>query len=359
MTTIRLSVCVVTLLLASLAQFHVQAQTQQENQQENQQYKKTPWGDPHIEGLWDYRTLTPLQRPDEFGDKATLSPAEAAAFKQKLTQARLVDGRGSEDAAADLEGSYNDFWFDWGTQVDVRTSLLIDPPNGKLPPLTAAARAQLKENNTNRKPPVRDMFSYAAGVHVYRPLGPEWLGLSERCLVGFNAGPPLNPSAYNNNLRIVQTPDYVLLVTEMIHNARVVPLNRTHAQIEQWSGVAQGRWEGVTLVVETRNFSGKVPTYQLPATLADAAESGAVGKASDMHLVERFTRQADGIRYEYTLTDLQTFTAPFTVALNLKPASGKMFEYACHEGNYAMGGVLRGARLADKEEAQLHAAGTE
>ena len=320
---------------------------------------KTAWGDPKIDGLWDFRTLTPLERPDEFGDKAVLTKEEATEFRRKLEQGLVGDGRGSDNAAVDLEGSYNDFWFDWGDNIERRTSLVIDPSNGKLPPLTADAKARLTENNTNRSPPVRDSFSYSAGVHVYRPLGPEWLGLSERCLVGFNAGPPLVPSAYNNNLRIVQTPDYVLLVTEMIHNARVVPLHRTHAQIEQWSGAAQGRWEGATLVVETRNFSGKVPTYQLPATLADAAESGAVGTASDMHLVERFTRQADGIRYEYTLTDLQTFTAPFTVALNLKPASGKMFEYACHEGNYAIGGVLRGARLADKEEAQLHAAGTE
>ncbi len=334
MTTCRTSLCVLALFSVSC---FVQA-------------KQTPWGDPHIEGLWDYRTLTPLERPDEFADKATLTPAEAAAFKHKITQGLKGDGRGSDDAAVDLEGSYNDFWFDYGDNLDVRTSLVVDPPNGKLPPLTQSARAALRENNTNRKPPVRDMFSYAAGVHVYRPLGPEWLGLSERCLVGFNAGPPLNPSAYNNNLRIVQTPDHVLLVTEMIHNARVVPLKSDLADVEQWSGVPRGRWEGSTLVVETRNFSHKVPSYQLPATLATAAESGAVGAASNMHLVERFTRDGDGLRYEYTLTDLDTFTAPFTVLLNLKPATGKMFEYACHEGNYAMGGVLRGARLADVEE---------
>ncbi len=314
---------------------------------------KTAWGDPIIDGLWDYRTLTPLERPAEFGDKAVLTPAEATAFREKIAAGLKGDGRGSDDTAVDLEGSYNDFWFDYGSNIDVRTSLIVDPPNGRLPPLTEHARAQLKINNTQRKPPVRDMFSYAAGVHVYRPLGPEWLGLSERCLVGFNAGPPLNPSAYNNNLRIVQTREHVLLVTEMIHNARVVPLVETDAVPEdwsQWSGVPRGRWDGDTLVVETSNFSDKVPSFMLPATLANAAEGGAVGTGSNLHLVERFTRDGDNLEYEYTLTDLETFTAPFTVAMTLKPADGKMFEYACHEGNYAMGGVLRGARLQEAEE---------
>ena len=315
--------------------------------------KKTSWGAPYIEGLWDYRTLTPLERPAQFADKAVLTPEEAAALREQLTQGLENDGRASEDAAVDLEGSYNDFWFDWGNQVDLRTSLIVDPSDGKLPPLTEAAKAKLKENNLNRKPPVRDMFSYAAGVHVYKPLGPEWLGLSERCLVGFNAGPPLNPSAYNNNLRIIQTPDHVLLVTEMIHNARVIPLGEKDAQakrLEQWSGLAQGRWEGDTLVVETTNFSHKTPSFQLPATLANASEGGAAGKGSDMHLLERFTPEGDKLHYEYTLTDLETFTAPFTVRITMQPSAEKMFEYACHEGNYAMGGVLRGARVQEADE---------
>ena len=315
---------------------------------------RTAWGDPHIEGLWDFRTLTPLERPPELGDKAVLTPEEAAAFVTQVTEGLKGDGRGSDDAAIDLEGSYNDFWFDWGTTMnaDRRTSLIVDPPNGRLPPLTEKAKARLKDDNLNRKPPVRDMFSYSAGVHVYRPEGPEWLGLSERCLVGFNAGPPLNPSAYNNNLRIVQTADYVLLVTEMIHNARVVPLDR-RPHLEQtitlWSGDARGWWEGDTLVVETTNFSPKVPAFQLPANLETAADAGAVGAGGDVHLIERFTRDGDTLRYGYTLTDLETFTAPFTVDIPMRPADGRMFEYACHEGNYAMGGVLRGARLLESE----------
>ncbi len=317
---------------------------------------RTAWGDPDIEGLWDFRTLTPLQRPAELGEKAVLTAAEAEAFRQQAIAARNNDQRSDENAAVDLEGSYNDFWFDWGSNVsgNLRTSLIVDPADGRLPPLTPEARAYLKAQNTaDRQPPVRDMFSYAAGVHEYRPSGPEALGLSERCLVGFNAGPPLTPSAYNNNLRIVQTPDHVLLVTEMIHNARVVPLDarpRMPQDITQWSGDARGRWEGATLVVETTNFTDKTPTFQLPATLADVAESGAVGSGAQTHLVERFTRTDEGLLYSYTLTDPQTFAAPFTVEIPMTATAGPMFEYACHEGNYAIGGVLRGARLLEAEE---------
>ncbi len=323
---------------------------------------RTAWGDPKIEGLWDFRTLTPLERPNEFGDKAVLTKEEAQEFRRKLEQRRLGDGRESDNAAVDLEGSYNDFWFDWGENIERRTSLVVEPSNGKLPPLTAQAKARLTENNTNRRPPVRDSFSYSAGVHVYRPLGPEWLGLSERCLVGFNAGPPLVPSAYNNNLRIVQTPNHVLLVTEMIHTARVVALQgrgQTPLEIDQWAGVAHGHWEGDTLVVTTARFDPKTSTFQLPATLATAAEAGAVGEGTTKHLVERFRMEGENLNYEYTLTDPDTFTAPFTVAFPMSRATGKMFEYACHEGNYAMGGVLRGARLLEAEEAEASSVGTQ
>ena len=314
---------------------------------------RTTWGDPNIEGLWDFRTLTPLERPAEFADKAELTRAEAEALRASQEANFSVDGRDPGDAAEDLEGSYNDFWYDWGNRIDRRTSLIVDPPNGRLPALTEIEIERIRADMADRKPPVRDKFSFAAGVHVFKPLGPEWLGLSERCLVGFNAGPPLIPSAYNNNLRIVQTPDHVLLVTEMIHTARVVPLGKTESppeEFEQWAGVARGRWEKETLVVETTNFSSKGPSFQPAAAQDQATVFGAVGVGSNMHLIERFTRTENGLEYRYTLTDLESFAAPFTVVLNLVPATGKMFEYACHEGNYAMGGVLRGARLLESEE---------
>ena len=319
---------------------------------------KTSWGDPDIGGTWDFRTLTPLERPAALQDKAVLTPSEARAFRAQAEALLRGDGRGARDnAAVDLEGSYNDFWFDWGEDLneDLRTSLIIDPPNGRLPPLTEAAKARLREQNEMRTPPVRDMFSYSADVSRFRPPGPESLGLSERCLMGFNAGPPLVPGAYNNNLRIVQTPDHVLLVTEMIHNARVVPLNgRPHlpATMTQWYGDSSGWWEGDTLVVQTRNFSAKAPVFQMPADLTNAQAAGAVGNKNDLVLIEKFTPTAAGsLTYEYTIDDPATFTRPFTVSIPMKSTDAHMFEYACHEGNYAIGGMLRGARLLEHEDA--------
>jgi|TARA_Y100000310_G_scaffold238800_1_gene242321 hypothetical protein len=313
------------------------------------------WGHPDIEGLWDFRNLTPLERPAAFADKATLTPEEAEAFRKLVLQAVDVDNRTGE-ATVDVEGAYNSFWWDWGTELreDLRTSLIIDPPNGRLPDITLQALARLEVQNRLRTPPVRDFFSYSANVSVFRPEGPESLGLSERCLVGFNAGPPLNPSAYNNNLRIVQTPKHIVLVTEMIHDARIVPMDeRPHlaAEIRRWSGDSRGRWEGNTLVVETTNFTDKTPTYQLPVDLAALDEGGAVGSGMNMHLVERFTRvSASRLDYEYTITDPTTFVTPFTVNIPMRASDGRMFEYACHEGNYALTGMLKGARLLEAEE---------
>ncbi len=319
---------------------------------------KTSWGHPDINGMWDFRTLTPLERPAALQDKAVLTPAEARAFREQADALLRGDERAQrDDAAVDLEGSYNDFWFDWGKDLneDLRTSLIIDPPNGRLPPLTETAKTRLREQNEFRTPPVRDMFSYSADVSRFRPAGPESLGLSERCLMGFNAGPPLMPSAYNNNLRIVQTPEHVLLVTEMIHNARVVPLNgRPHlpSTMTQWYGDSSGWWEGDTLVVQTRNFSPQAAVFQMPADLTNAQASGAVGNKNELVLMERFTPTAPGkMTYEYTIDDPATFTRPFTVSIPMKSTDAPMFEYACHEGNYAIGGMLRGARLLEQDEA--------
>ena len=319
--------------------------------------ERTAWGTPDISGVWDFRTLTPLERPPEFGDKAVLTADEARAFQAAAVQAADVDSWQEDQAAVDVEGAYNTFWFDWGEEVneDLRTSLIVDPPDGRLPAITPEAMARMEEQNRHRSPPVRDLFSYSADVTTFLPPGPESLGLSERCLVGLNAGPPMQPSAYNNNLRIVQTPDYVVLVTEMIHDARIVPMDgrpRLPDEIQRWSGDARGRWEGNTLVVETTNFTDKTPTFQLPATLLTAPELGSVGSAADMTLTERFTPTADGrLLYEYTVDDPKTFVRPFTVALPMRASDQLMYEYACHEGNYAMPGMLKGARLLEAEQA--------
>ncbi len=318
--------------------------------------QRTSWGTPDIQGVWDFRTLTPFERPPEFADKAVLTAEEAEAFRHNTLQVLDVDNRISE-ARIDVEAAYNTFWWDWGTELneDRRTSLIIDPPNGRLPEIKPAAMARMKEQNLLRTPPVRDLFSLSAIPSPYLPTGPESLGLSERCLVGFNAGPPLTPSAYNNNLRIVQTPDHVVLVTEMIHDARIVPMNgRPHlpSEIRRWSGDSRGRWEGNTLVIETTNFTDKTPTMQLPVTLANIKESGGVGSGKNMHLIERFTPVEEGrLLYEYTLNDPSTFASPFTVAIPMRATTDLMYEYACHEANYAMPGILKGARLLEAEAA--------
>ncbi len=312
-------------------------------------------GQPDLQGLWDFRNLTPLERPKAMGDKATFTPEELASFKQKAIAANDTDAITDLPAEADVEVPYNSFWLDYGTETgDLRTSLIVDPPNGRLPALTEGALAALKKG-TKSEYPVRDVVSIGLSAVGWRPPGPESLGLSERCLVGFNAGPPLVPSAYNNNLRIVQTPDHIALVTEMVHTARIIPLDGSAylpESMTEWSGDGRGHWDGDTLVVKTKNFTDKTPTFQLPLTLDNPSVAGAVGTASNMELEERFTRTGkSSLLYEYTLTDLSTFTQPFTVAIPLSIADGQMFEYACHEGNYAMSGILKGARQVEKDEA--------
>ena len=316
---------------------------------------RTSFGQPDFQGIWDFRTLTPLERPRDLGDKATFTKEEQEAFREKAIQTVDVDAlREEAEAAQDVEGAYNAFWMDYGTEMneDRRTSLIVDPPNGRLPELTQEAIDGMK-NATIRNHPVRELFSI--GLVDFRPVGPEVLGLSERCLQGFNAGPPLTPSAYNNNLRIVQTPDHVVLVTEMIHTARVIPLDGSDhlpEEIQRWSGDSRGRWEDNTLVVETKNFTGKTPTFQLPIDLQNQDRNGSVGSAANMHLVEKFTRVSeDTLLYEYTLNDPKTFADPFTVAIPLKATDAQIYEYACHEGNYGMRNMLTGARQAEKEEA--------
>lgn len=312
-------------------------------------------GQPDFQGVWDFRNLTPLERPRELGNKATFTPEEQKAFKEKALAAVDVDQlRENADASTDVEGAYNAFWMDYGSHMneDLRTSLIIDPPNGRLPDLTEQGKASLKVNAERGHYPVRDLFSI--GLKDFNPEGPEMLGLSERCLQGFNAGPPLTPSAYNNNLRIIQTPDHVVLLTEMVHDARVIPLAKDAkplpGSLRRWQGDSVGRWEGDTLVIETSNFTDKTSSYQLPIDLQDPTRNGAVGTGANVHLIERLTRVSDSrLDYEYTLTDLKTFSGPFTVSIPLKATSEQMFEYACHEGNFGARNMLTGARQAEKE----------
>jgi hypothetical protein len=281
---------------------------------------RRPDGRPDLSGVWSFATVTPLERPAELGDKAFLTDAEAVEFEKWIIAREDKDNRDG-GAEADVARAYNDFWWDRGTKVigTRRTSLVIDPPDGKIPPLTDEARAR---------------HAAAAKRLAADPSGPEDRNLSERCLLGFNSGPPMLPSAYNNNVQIAQTNDTVLLLNEMIHNARIVPLDgRPHGRLLQWVGDSRGRWQGDTLVVDTINFS--VANFR--------------GASPQMHLVERFTRRdADTLIYEFTVEDPSTWTRPWTVQLPMSKSDEPMFEYACHEGNYAMEGMLSGARAKEK-----------
>ena len=302
--------------------------------QPNEWTVRTPDGQPDLQGVWDFRTITPLERPDELAGKEFLTEEEAAVFERETLSSRNADRRDRDESregfvngapvTADLARAYNQFWFDRGTSVvgDRRTSLIVDPPDGRIPPLTQAAEERADARREAR----------ARAAH-----GPEDRGVSERCIMGFNSGPPMNPVGYNQNVHLFQTPDYVVLLNEMVHNVRFIPLDgRPHLpqDLRQWVGDSRGHWEGETLVVDTTNFTDKTNFR---------------GSGQDMHLVERFTRaDADTLLYEYTISDPDSFERPWSVAVPMKTSELPIFEYACHEGNYGMPSSLSGARAVEK-----------
>ena len=284
---------------------------------------RTAWGAPDLQGVWDFRTITPLQRPEDLGDKEFLTEEEASAREQAVIDRNIelweADARRTE--AGGSVGGYNNFWMDRGTRVigTRRTSLIIDPPNGRLPEMTEEGRARQAAGRGSFSDQIQSSYTDFSNA--------------DRCLMGFNAGPPITPGGYNQNVQIFQTPDEVVLLTEMVHTVRVVPLDGRPTlddSLAQWSGDSRGRWEGDTLVVETANFD------------VDRKWRGA---SSGMRLVERFTRvDADTLEYEYTVTDPETWAAPWTVNLPMVRSDLPLFEYACHEGNYSMETMLTGAR---------------
>ncbi len=274
-------------------------------------------GRPDMQGTWDFRTITPFQRPEALGDKEYLSAEEFAAFEEAERERRDRDNFTDTTTT----GDYNQFWYDRGEELleDRRTSLVTVPINGRIPPLTEAAQ----QRNTER----RELARLAEGVEV-RPL-------AERCIMGFNSGPPMIPSAYNNNVQIVQTGDYFLMHNEMIHNIRPVRLtDNQHRDVpRKWEGDSIGYWEGDTMIVETINF----------------ARDTAFGNSSrDMRLTEKFTMlDEDTLTYEFTIEDPSTWTAPWTVMFPMTRANLPIYEYACHEGNYSMAGILGGWRMLE------------
>jgi hypothetical protein len=294
---------------------------------------RTSWGAPDLQGVWDFRTITPLERPDNLAGKAVLTEKEAAALESQAAAQRVDRSPTQGDP-----GTYNQFWFDYGNNVAAtrQTSLIVDPPDGKLPALTQAAQQAGAAGRGRR--PVRYRVG---GIGTD---GPEDRGLAERCMIGFNTGPPMLPSGYNNNMQIFQTGDHVVILNEMVHDARIVPLDgRSHLGpgIRQWMGDARGRWEGDTLVVETRNFTAKTGSFN-PSVV------GAVGTGETLRLVERFRRQdAETLIYEFTVHDPETFTQPFTASVPMRRSDELLYEYACHEGNYGLHNILSGARMEE------------
>ncbi len=290
---------------------------------------RTPWGDPDLMGVWDFRSLTPLQRPSALADKAVLTVEEAATYERERVAALNKDRRTGDglSTAGDVANAYNEFWWDYGKELtdDRRTSLVVDPTNGRIPDLTAAA--------ADRRSDVRDARRRDAWSPVDR-------GVAERCLLGFNAGPPMNPSAYNNNVQIFQSPGYVVLFNEMVHDSRVVPIDggpHLPTYVRQWRGDSRGHWDGETLVVESTNFTDKTSFS---------------GSGPGLRLVERFTRiEHDTVLYEYTVDDPDSFELPWTVAIQMNASAQPLFEYACHEGNYGMANLMESARAVDKQKA--------
>ena len=295
---------------------------------------RTAWGAPDLQGVYDFGTATPLQRPAELAGRAEFTPEEAAVQEQ-INASQFAEGVNTDNLTPP---NYNNFWFDNGSGVlpTRQSSLIVDPPDGRLPAFTPQEERKAAAERAAGGRPARMHFG---GVSVD---GPEDRGLGERCLLGFNSGPPVMPSAYNNYLQVFQTPDHVVIFTEMVHEARVVPLDGRAPlprRIPQWLGDGRGRWEGDTLVIETANFRPDRGFSIGPRP---------VGPSERLRLTERLTRvDAGTLLYEYTYDDAEVFTRTFSVSIPLRRTDSAVFEYACHEGNYGLMNILEGARAEE------------
>ena len=290
---------------------------------------RTKDGRPDLQGIWNNATVTPLERPRELAGKEFFTEKEAAEYeKQALTDVNADRRDGAADT--DVGRAYNEFWRSRGKVVSTRrTSLIVDPPDGKVPPLTPAAQ----KRNADRTEAARKLGG---------PFdGPENRSLAERCISMPQAGPPMVPANYNSNYQIVQTPGYVVILVEMIHDARVIPLDgRPHLpqNVRQWMGDSIGHWEGDTLVVDTTNFTDRTNFR---------------GSSENLHVVERFTRvDQNTLLYQFKVEDPTTWATSWSGEIPMLKAPGPVFEYACHEGNYGLANGLAGARALEKAEAE-------
>ena len=291
---------------------------------------RTPWGDPDLQGMWTNATATPFERPKELEGTQLLTESELAVRDRQVAQENSTDNA----PPAGNPGSHNEFWRERG-KLGKRTSLVVDPPDGKLPPLTPegqAAQARL-----------------AAAAKASPADGPESRNLFERCITRGLPGAMMG-DFYNHNYHILQTPGYVVISVEMIHDVRIIPLDgRPHVgpQIQQWLGDSRGRWDGGTLVVETTNL----------ANVNDRAVNRMLGiiifgTSPKARVIERFTRlDAETIDYQVTVDDPATYTRSWTAAVPMTRLQGTLFEFACHEGNYGMEGILVGHRAEEKAAA--------
>ena len=287
---------------------------------------RTADGRPDLSGVWNFSTATPMQRPEELAGQARLTAEEAAEYEALLAERRRAGDSTSPTASLEARVSYEQaIWFERGAELaEYRTSLIVDPPNGRIPAMRPEAEARGLATRVMRGRPAE---------------GPEDRGLSERCLMGFNAGPPMTPSVYNNNVQLFLTPDHFGILNEMVHNARLVPLDgRPHvpASLRQWAGDSRASWDGDTLVVETTNF---------------LRETSFGGSSTNLHLVERFTRTGpDTLTYSFTATDPTTWAGPWTAEVRMTLSPEPLYEYACHEGNYSMASSLTGAEAVRQAE---------
>ena len=304
---------------------------------------QTPWGRPDLQGIYDYWTFTPLERPAEFADRDVLTAEEAAVAAQQRKAAALARDVPPPPGSVASVGAYSQAVWTDRTRATALTqpSLLVDPPDGKLPPLTPQAQHRAEAHRAAGWHPVR---LRVGGVNAD---GPEARGVSERCIVGFSTGPPMLPGGNNNIVQLFQTPGYIVILHEMIHDARIIPLDG-HAplptSIRQWLGTSRGHWEGNTLVVDTTNFTDKTGSFS-----TSFPDFVSLGSAERLHLRERLTRvDSETVMYEFTVEDPATFARPLTGRFPLNRTDTPVYEFACHEGNRGMFNMLSGARAEER-----------
>jgi hypothetical protein len=281
---------------------------------------RAPDGHPDLQGIWDYSTVTPLERPKEFARQKFFTKAQADAFSRSSAERTFNDlPKLEQQVNADLIGDLATVE-EGPLDPSMRTSLVLTPSDGQIPLTTKALSLRAARRKARQLPPD----------------GPEAMRLSDRCLPDV-AGPPLLPTSYNSYVQIVQTADYLMIETEMVHDARIIPLDgRPHLPraIREWNGDSRGRWQGDTLVIDTRNFR----------------QANSLGEATAaLHVVERLTRIGDrSIRYEFSVTDPAAYTQPWSGAYTIRRTDALIYEFACHEGNYSIAGMLMGARAQEK-----------